>query len=168
MNSLVCEVGNPYAYSNHDVFFVFFLDGCVCIVRDIDSQLLVVIVHIPLCSCETYGSLLASNCIHLYRKEMAQGNTATRFFPEVLKEAFRRAQLAGRVYPYESDYPAVVPMQEMVGMYLPFIAEEIDRKSHSTECSTYPLGIYTGSLEFGVPRTYHGDDMSNDLFLAEI
>lgn len=89
-------------------------------------------------------------------------------FPDVLKEAFRRAQMSGRVYPNVSDYPCSVLLQDIHEVYEPYIKELVEEKERPIHCSAYYLGIGTQGTHTVTEGTYNGDDMAAVLHFAEL
>lgn len=100
---------------------------------------------------------------------MLHETPVTSISTEVLNEAFRRAQLSGRVYPDVSDYPCGIRTCEIYDVYQPFLEELINKKKSSILCTDCPLEDCTEKRESTVEtETYGGDDIATVLQLADI
>lgn len=100
---------------------------------------------------------------------MLHENPTTSISTKVLNEAFRRAQLSGRVYPDVSDYPCGIRTREIYDVYQPFIEEFISQKESSILCINCPFEDCTKKRETKEEiETYGGDDIATVLQLADI
>ncbi|CCW68121.1 unnamed protein product [Phytomonas sp. Hart1] len=74
---------------------------------------------------------------------------------DCLSEAFRRAQMANRLFPTVADFSSDIPKREVLDRYLPYIQAQIRSREACVEVS--PTFIMCDEIQSDRVLSYSGD-----------